>query len=371
MKILQVNKLYHPWIGGVETVVKQYAEGLVAKGITCDVLAINENRNALISEEIINDVKVTKAKLNFFLGSQPISFSFLKSLKKSEADIYHIHLPNPLSVIAWLMIKPKGKLVITYHSDIIKQKFLRFFYYPFLFSFLKRVNKIIVTSPNLIASSYILKHFRNKIVDVPLSISLDEYKIVNKEEIEKIKKRYGQNYLLAIGRLVKYKGFHYLINAMKYVEKEKLYIIGEGRLKRELIKLIRKNNLEERIIIIPPVNFEQLKAFFKLSKFFILPSISKNEAFGIVQLEAMYFGKPVISFDLPTGVTYVNKHEKTGIVVKNKTEEELAKAISNLIEDKKLYANISNYNNQYIVKNYSEKNMIDKIFTIYKNLINE
>ena len=367
MKVVQINKLYFPWLGGVETVVKQIAEGIAIKGVDSQVIAVNGKKEKKASVSKLNNVTVVKSKLNFFFGAQPVSFSLIKILKKSEADIIHLHLPNPFGVFCYLLSKPKGKLLITYHSDIVKQRVLKFFYKPLLNIILKKADKIVATSQNLVNSSLILTKYKEKIVIIPLGINPEDYTI-DEEILSEMKIKYGERFLLAIGRLVEYKGFEYLLKALPKVPDEKLYIIGDGKLKDHLNEIIKDKGLNERVTILKPFPFENLKAMMKLSKMFIFPSISNNEAFGIVQLEAMYFGNPVVSSDLPTGVTFVNQHEKTGLVTRKCDSDSIASAINKLLNEPELYNLISDNNRKYVCNNFSEEKMINSYLKVYEEL---
>jgi len=367
MKVVQINKLYFPWLGGVETVVKQIAEGIAIKDVDSQVIAVNGKKEKKTSVSKLKNVTAIKSKLDFFFGAQPVSFSLIKILKKTEADIIHLHLPNPFGVFCYLLSKPKGKLLITYHSDIVKQRVLKFFYKPLLNIILKKADKIVATSQNLVKSSLILTKHKEKIVIIPLGINPEDYTI-DEEILSEMKKQYGENFLLAIGRLVEYKGFKYLLKALPNIPEVNLYIIGNGKLKDHLNDIIKEKNLTERVMILDSLPFEKLKAMMKLSKMFIFPSVSNNEAFGIVQLEAMYFENPVISSNLPTGVTFVNQHEKTGLVTRKRDSESIGKAINKLLNDNKLYKTISDNNREYVCNNFSEKKMVDSYLKLYKEL---
>lgn len=368
-KILQINKLYYPWIGGIETVVRQLADGLnIAKKVQVSVLAVNEkNTKEKVLSRIIDGVKVTKTRLNFFFGAQPISLGFFKELKKQQADIYHFHFPDSWSILAALWARPQGKMVLTYHSDIVRQKILRLLFLPFLLVFLKKVNVIVATSPNLVNSSLILKFFRKKVVVIPLAIEPMQY-TVSKPVLNKMREQYGTDFILAIGRLVPYKGFTHLIEAMKYLHAERLIIVGDGFLGKQLKAQIIKNNLQQCVKIISFLDFAEIKALYQLCKIFVLPSIGKNEAFGIVQMEAMYFNKPVVSTDLPTGVTYINRDKQTGLVVKRKSGVALAAAIKELSNNKQLYNKISRHNKSYILNNFIQNKMITAYLALYEHL---
>ncbi|MCP3933471.1 MAG: glycosyltransferase [Bacteroidetes bacterium] len=369
MKILQINKLYYPYVGGVETVVRQLAEGFAKNKINSHVFAIHRTRETRQdSYSIINGVSVVKAKQNFRYGTQTVSFNLIKLLHNFDADIVHLHLPNPYAVLAYLYAQPKGKLVITYHSDIVRQKLFKTLYKPFSDIILKKADRLVATSENLIASSSVLQKHPFKTEVIPLGINPDDYTIES-SVLEETRKKYGQGFLLAVGRLVEYKGFKYLVQAMKLVPAQRLYIIGEGRLENQLHDLIVEQRLSDRVTILKSLSFEKFKAMMRLSKMFIFPSISNNEAFGIVQLEAMFYGKPVVSSDLSTGVTYVNKDGLTGLVARRKDHEDLARAINTLLSNKELIVSIAEHNQEYVLNNFSEDDMVEKYITLYDELL--
>jgi len=167
MKVLQVNKLYYPHIGGVENVVRMYAVGLRGS-VDVEVLAANESPRTVVEE--IDGIKVTKVASLGRLRSTPLAPGFVSRLKRTPSDIYHLHFPNPTGELAYLIARPRGKLVVTYHSDIIRQKVLLKAYRPFLEKFLDRADRIIASSPNLINSSPFLRRVKDKCTVIPFSV---------------------------------------------------------------------------------------------------------------------------------------------------------------------------------------------------------
>ena len=364
MEILQINKLYYPWLGGVETHVKDLAEELVKdKQIQLKVLCCNTKLKT--SKETINNVKIIKAASLGVFFSMPISFSFLKYLKEEQADILHFHLPNPWAVLAYLLVKPKGKVIVTWHSDIIKQKFLLFFYKPFLNLFLKKADKIIATSKNVIESSPFLQKFKNKITVIPLGIDLAKYQ--KTEHIDKLAKKIQEKhgkFILFVGRLVYYKGVDILLKALKNTQ-VKLVIVGQGPLKNKLQQYSKENLANNQIEFLAPQPFENLLAYFYACNFFVLPSVSKSEAFGIVQLEAMACAKPVVSTRLGTGVEYVNQDKVTGFTVTPGKVTELRNAILKLWLDHNLVTMMGEHAYERVVKEFGKEKMIARIKRVY------
>ena len=335
MKVLQINKLYYPHLGGVETVVKNIAEGLGKdSGIEMRVLACQEKGRG--SEEVVNGVKVIRATSWGRLWSLPISFSFFKIAKKQMrwADTVLIHQPFPLASLAQLFWGKNKKIIILYHADIYRQKLVKWFFNFILRFNLRQAQEIIVSSHNLVKNSPLLKPLAAKCRVIYFGINQDDFTITDdiRKEAKKINKSFG-GFILAVGRLVYYKGFRYLILAMKQVNC-RLLIIGAGPEKDILEKLIIDNNLQERITILDPVS--DLRPYYLASKFFVFPSCEITEAFGLVQAEAMFCGKAVVNTNLPTGVSEVSLDGLTGITVPGKDPLSLAAAINKLLNSPEL-----------------------------------
>ncbi|EKD94209.1 MAG: hypothetical protein ACD_26C00167G0001 [uncultured bacterium] len=431
LKILQINKYYSPIIGGVESHVKDIVDNLCDQ-VDFTVLVCNNKFKTHIvtsdqSQATSQDSKTSIYKIasigKFF--SMPVSliypFWFWKLTK--NVDIIHFHHPFPLGEISYLLSRLISKsclrvfepnthlrgvgrykmprIVVTWHSDIEKQKFILFFYRPFLKMFLKSVDKIIVTSPNMAKNSPFLQDFQNKIEVVPLGINIEKYihpnchrevirgdlnQLENRllrrpkgaprndennkafiKKIDEIRKKYasdGKLLLLSVGRLVYYKGFGYLIEAMREVDAN-LLIIGSGFLKKELMLHVTCYMLHEKVHIIDPVSNEELINYYHACDIFILPSVAKSEAFAIVQLEAMICGKPVINTNLPTGVPWVSLNDVTGITIEPKNALQLSKAINRLIKNNDLRIKYGNNARKRVLENFTQGKMIERIYNIY------
>ncbi len=342
MKILQINKLYYPWIGGVETVVKQLAEGINnVDGFVMDVLVCNNAFKTI--HERINGVFITRASSAGIFFSMPVSISFIAWLKKlwKGYDILHIHLPFPLVEIAIWLIRPKNRLIVTYHSDIVRQKFISLFVAGLDKWTLMRAEKIVVSNPNIIKNSAVLMHFKSKCEVIPFGADMDGFAIKEdkKRITSEIHKTFGEKIVLFVGRLVYYKGVEYLIRAMKNID-AKLLIVGEGPLKGTLAGEVHKNGLESRVTFIPYQKEDKLIDFYLSASVFVLPSIYRSEAFGITIIEAMACGLPVISTELGTGTSYVNEDGVTGFVVPPRDSYAISCAINKLLSDHALLSNM-------------------------------
>ncbi len=353
MRILHIGK-YWDEIGGIETYVRELAESQ-AKKHKIDVLVSNTKN----SEEIIEkkNLKVIKARRFFSLNSAPFA-DYYRHLKSKNYDIIHFHHPNPIATIAYLLAKPKGKLILTYHADIVKQNISNFFFAPFPKKLLKRAEKIIVTSQDYLDTSKVLHDFRSKCTVIPLGID------INKIKSKEIKHKTPT--ILFVGRLVKWKGVDYLIKAMKGVD-AKIIIAGDGTKKEKLQNLAEKLDVNAEFLG-KIKDREKLEYYYNLCDIFVLPSIARNESFGIVLLEAMAHGKPVISTEIGTGTSFANKNNETGIVVKPKDEKELRAAINILLKNRKLRVILGKNARKRVEQHFSLKKMLSATENLYKNL---
>lgn len=342
MKILQVNKLYYPVIGGVEKVAQDIAEGLNGKD-NLKITTLVCQKKGKRQKDIVNGAEIYRAASFGSLFRMPISIDFFRLYKKlaNDCDLILLHHPFPLSFLAYIIFSPKKKLIIWYHSDIVKQKFLGFLLKPFLRRVLRSAKLILVSNNNLIKFSPELKLYRDKCRVIPFGINIEQFRMTEelRAESEKIIDQYQKPIILSVGRLVYYKGFEYLIRACKGLDDIMLLIIGDGPLKEHLQGLINEYNLGDRVKIIGHV--PDLKPYYYASKIFVLPSVANSEAFGLVQIEALACGKPVINTNLPTGVPEVSLDKQTGITVEPKNSGQLAVAINEILQNNDIYDNFS------------------------------
>jgi glycosyltransferase involved in cell wall biosynthesis len=329
MKILQINKLYHPVIGGIETIVKNIADELNKDDdFTVDVLACQEKGRRQI--EVIDNTKVFKAASYGKKLGMPLSFDFFRLFFKirHHYDLIIIHYPFPLAALLFPFL-PKNKYIIYYHSDIIRQKYAVWFFSYCIKKSLDRAKSILVASNNLINSSPALKKRQTKCQVIPFGLKID-YSQTDREEALALRQKYSPQkpLILSVGRLVYYKGYKYAISAISGLN-AKLLIIGAGPEKEKLRSLIKDLKLEENIEIISPQ--ENIKPFFLACDLFLFPSIARSEAFGLVQLEAMAASKPIVNTILKTGVEEVSIDGVSGISVEPRNTKAIRNAIEKII----------------------------------------
>jgi glycosyltransferase involved in cell wall biosynthesis len=364
MKVLQVGKFYDPYPGGMETVLKNICEGLKSR-IDVRVLVANTCASTVHEDK---DFLITRVASLGTVFSTSICPSFPYWLKKFPADILHIHMPNPLAELSYILCGTKGKMVAHFHSDIVRQKALLPLYAPFLNIFYNKAARIIVPTPNHINSSSFLPLHRDQCRIVPFGISLEEFELGHEENKEVDKLKGGMPTLLFVGRLVYYKGLETLIHAMRDVQ-AKLWIIGNGPLETEIKKLVLKLNLEKKVRFLGTVKQRDLVYRYHACDMLVLPSVANSEMFGMVQLEAMACCKPVIATNLPTGVSWVNQDGITGILVPPKDGSALALAIQRLIQNPSLCKEMGEAGRRRVEELFTIEKMTEGILEVYKEIV--
>lgn len=369
LRIVQVNKLYSPEIGGVETVVQDIAEGLNSK---TDMQVLVCQRKGRGVKETINGVKVTRATSFGTWLSMPLSIDFLRQFRRlvKDADIIQIHVPFPLADLAIRFFRFKGKLVVWWHSDIVRQKMMLRLLRPFVNNTLKRANSIIVASKAHIASSIFLPKFADKCKVIPYGLDFAEYDVpVEKDFLTKRLNNPQNKKLLFVGRLVYYKGIHLLIDSMKDVVGAELFIVGSGVLDEQLKATAWQYGLEDRVHFLGELPRESLLSAYRDCEVFVFPSCANSEAFGITQIEAMYYGKPVVNTDLPTAVPWVSVHEETGLTVSVGNVAAMSAAIMRLVNDDTLREEYGVNAVARVRALFNQQHMLDEIYSKYKRLV--
>lgn len=376
MKVLQANKAYAPTIGGVETVVRTLSEGLNGMdGVSVSVLACSARPSLRSTAATVDGVSVTYAANLGTIASMPISPAYVWRLMRAEPDVIHVHAPFPLTDFSLLFSpwhgKKKPAVIVTWHSDIVRQKRALALYRPVLLSFLRSVDAIVVATPLHISSSTVLQAFKDKCRVIPFGLDLAWANEKKKYETaaKALRTRYGEPFILFVGRLVYYKGIEYLIEAMRSVPRGRLLIVGQGPIEGEVRERLRSYGLADRVTLIPPVSDEELHAYFHACDLLVLPSIQPSEAFGLVLLEAMACGKPVVSTDLGTGISYVNRHRHSGLVVPPRDVGALAAAINELVEDASLRAHLGGQGRARTFEEFSREAMVERTLGLYREVL--
>ncbi|MFZ1752552.1 MAG: glycosyltransferase [Caldilineaceae bacterium] len=376
MRILHLYKDYFPVLGGIENHIKWLAEGMAARGHDVSVLVTNTDRRDL--SETVSGVGVVKVSRHFNISSAPIGLGMAGQLRRMgrDADVVHLHAPYPPGELARLLVAAGRRTVITWHSDIVKQAGLLRFYAPFLRAALHRADKILVASPPYVQSSAFLRPVSErspeKIAVVPFGIDLSRY-VENAELLAKVKTiraRYGPGPLvLFVGRMRYYKGLHVLVQAMAQVENARCLIVGVGPLEAEIRAQVTGLGLTERVLFAGEVDDADLPAYYQAADIFCLPSVHRSEALGIVLLEAMASGLPLISTELGTGTSWVNQHEVTGLVVPPEDPDALAGAINRLARNEDERRSFAQAAHARAADEFDVAQMLTRIEAIYREIL--
>jgi len=331
MKILQLGKFY-PIRGGVEKVMYDLTLGLSERGVHCDMLCASTEgyRGGSIPLNKFSTLMVVPTQMR--LAATMIAPEMIGRLRKvaNEYDVIHIHHPDPMAALALYLSGYQGRVVLHWHSDIIKSKILLSLYAPLQSWLIRRADLIVGTTPVYVQQSPFLADVQDKVDYIPIGVNPMTPDL---KRVREIKKQYaGKKLIFSLGRLVPYKGYEYLIHAAKYLGDDRVILIGgKGPMQEALAKLIEDLGLEEQVKLLGFLSDADIAAYYGACDLFCLSSIWKTEAFAIVQVEAMSFGKPVISTEIPdSGVSWVNADGQSGKVVKPEDSGALANAIFDL-----------------------------------------
>lgn len=366
-RVLQINKFYHPYIGGIEHTVQQIAEGL-ADDIEMSVLVCSDSRKKKV--EYINGVSIIRVPIITRVGNLPFPLGLIKTLRNviSDIDVIHLHMPFPFGDLACLLSGFTGKIIVSWHSDVVRQKRMMQLYKPIMNKMLKRADVIIVATEGHINGSSYLKPYKNKCICIPFGVDetvekrADKYFLNRKETNLEMEVRF-----LFIGRLVYYKGCKILLEAFANVKCAKLVLAGTGTMLNELRALAQQLNISNNVEFLGEVSEEEKCNQLELCDVFVLPSILKSEAFGLVQIEAMAFGKPVINTNLPSGVPYVSLDKITGLTVPPGDIESLSQAMQWMVDHEFERIQMGENARQRMKEHYKMKFMLDKLLEVYES----
>ena len=363
--VLHVGKFYPPHMGGIETHLEALCGGL-KKSVDLRVVVANDGSASTV--EHLDGVPVSRLATVATVASTPLCPQLIGEIRGSRADILHIHLPNPMAVMAYLASGYSGPVVFTYHSDTIRQKVLGPLFAPFLHQALRRSSAIIATSPDYVRSSVVLQRYTDRCHVVPFGIALDRFGERDASAVEKLRRQYGERIVMSAGRLVYYKGFDYLIRAMAQVDGT-LLIVGSGPLRDDLGQLVRSLNLEGRVVFLGQIPDDELIACYHAADVFALASCARSEAFGIVQIEAMAAGLPVVNTSLDSGVPFVSIHEETGLTVPPADPEALAQAINLLLDNPELRRSLGDRARERARREFSLDVMTSRTLALYESVV--
>ena len=369
MRILHFYKNALPeTIGGVEQVIDQIARGTELLGVKNTVLSLSNSPS--IQPTVIHGYRLFTTKRDFELVSSGFSWRSIIVFKvlADKADLIHYHFPWPYADLIHLFISPKKPAVLTYHSDIIRQKILLQLYRPLMHYFLKSVDHIVATSPNYLNSSFALKLFRNKTSVIPIGLDKRSYPSPDRSLVKFYKAHFGDRFFLFIGVFRYYKGLDFLIEAARTASFP-IVIVGsgptEGKLKNKVLRHKLKN-----IFFLGQISEESKSALLDSCFALVFPSHLRSEAFGVSLLEGAMFGKPLISCEIGTGTSYINIDRLTGLVVPPSDPTALSNAMTWLWNHSEHAVEMGKKARARYEELFTSKQMAESYYDLYQRLLN-
>lgn len=335
MRIVHIYKDYHPPVrGGIEQTIERMARWQVAAGheVTVLVSASGERHGRT---ETIGGVRIVRVAEWARALSSPICPGFPAALARERADVWHLHSPNPLGEASFQWVRPQGAMVITYHADLSRQRALLPVYGPLVHALFRRADGLHATAPQALErAGSLVTPFRGRFQVVPLGIDAGPLLELARDRpgALALRERHGDPFLLFVGRLRHYKGLDHVLEAMRSV-RARLVIVGDGPMGPSLHAQAARLGLGDRVHFAGPVSDEGLFDHLAGAGIGLLPSSTGAEAFGLAMVESMAAGLPVISTEIGTGTSYVNRHGETGLIVPPRDPAALARAIQQLVED--------------------------------------
>lgn len=368
LSVLQLGKFW-PMMGGVEKVMYEFATGLSARGVHCDILAAAA-RGKGREQELPGGARLYTCRTWRKVAATMISPSMVTQLhrKMRSYDVVHVHHPDPMAAFALFMSGYKGKVVLHWHSDIAKQKHLLRFYMPLQKWLIRRADVVVGTTPVYVNSSPFLHGARDKLTYLPIGVNPIP---ADPAGSERVRQRYGgRKIVFSLGRLVAYKGFEYLIEAARYLTDDYVVLIGgAGAMGQYLEDTIDRHGVRGRVHLLGRISDADLPAYYGACSLFCLSSVQKTEAFGIVQVEAMSCGKPVVTTTIPgSGVPWVNAHGVSGLNVPPRDAQALGRAILDVTADADTYRRFATQARQRYEEMFTKTRMIDRLLELYARL---
>ena len=372
MNILHIYKDYTPILGGIENHVRLLAEGQATAGHKVTVLVTNPaGKRSTVGTE--NGVQVIRAARFGTVASTPLSLALPRWLRRQEADVVHLHFPYPVGEVSQWLLRRGRRTVMTYHSDVVRQASILRFYRPVLARVLSSVDAFIVGSPPMAASRY-LAGYRERLHLIPYGIPLAHFQTPPDEDcLARVRERYlagvsGSPTMLFVGRLRYYKGLDTLIEALVHIP-GRLLVVGTGPMAEQWQTLARETGVAGRIAWLGEVPDADLPGIYHSADLFVLPASHPSEAFGLVQVEAMAAGLPVVCTELGTGTSYVNRHGVTGWVVPPRNPHDLAEAINSLTADPFLRRKMGAAAQDRALAEFDLEPMVERVLALYETLL--
>jgi rhamnosyl/mannosyltransferase len=369
MRVLHVFKTYYPdSYGGVEQVIRQLSTAATRMGVANEVFALS--RQAHIAP-LLHDgaIVIRRALTHIDVASTPMSLSAFGKFREAvrHADLVHYHYPWPFGDLLHLVAGSSKPAVLTYHSDVVRQRLLMPLYSPLMHRFFSRLAVIVPTSPNYLQSSELLQQYRDKTHVIPIGLDEHSYPQPEQERIDYWRAEAGEDFFLFVGVLRYYKGLHILLDACVN-SRSRVVIVGAGPVEEDLKQQAARLGLSN-VQFLGAVSDEDKVALLKLSRAVVFPSHLRAEAFGVTLLEGAMYGKPLISSEIGTGSSYVNIDGVTGIVVPPHDPDALRVAMQRLEDNPALAASMGRNARLRFDELFTAQRMAESYVALYRDIL--
>jgi len=370
LRITHLGKFYPPVRGGIERVLQTLCEGERQRGIDSRALVVGTSRETI--HELVDGVPVTRAASWLRVGSVWFAPSLIGLLRRVETDILVLHEPNPMALLAFALARPSHRLAIWYHSEVLRSRWrYKLIYEPFLRPAFLRASSIVVSSPALPEHAQALTAHASRCEVIPFGLDVQLAPAPGGHPaVATVRARWAGPIALFVGRLVPYKGVECLLRALTESDVAAV-IVGDGPLRESLEELATSLGVDSRTFFLGAVDDGELSAWYGACDMFVLPSVTRAEAFGLVQLEAMARGKPVISTRIETGVPWVNIDGYTGLTVPPSNSGALASALRTLAGDAALRRRMGANARDRFTMEFTAESMIDRTVGMYERIMRE
>ena len=368
IRVLHVYKTYYPdTTGGVEMVLQQLMRALGSMGVENRLLVLSPDASPARIEH--TEATVIRSRTSFALASNPMSLSVLGEFRRQLgwADVVHYQFPWPFGDLLHLLHGKRKPSVVSYQSDIVRQKNLMRLYRPLMQQFLSRVDRVCATSPSYRDTSPVLSQLGQPVDIIPNGLDPDVCPPASAEVLDRWRSRIGEGFILFVGVLRYYKGLHTLIEAAAGLNAQ-VVIAGSGPEAADLQALTKKLGAT-RVHFLGHVSDEDKSALLQLCGFFVFPSHLRSEAFGMSLVEAAMYSKPMISCEIGTGTSYVNLHGVTGLTVPPENPVELKAAIQQLLDDPRLVQTMGLAARKRYEENFTGQRMAASYLKLYQQLL--
>ncbi|MFT5612472.1 MAG: glycosyltransferase involved in cell wall biosynthesis [Arenicella sp.] len=352
--ILHICKVYLPIRGGVQKVVQSISS--LTNAFNHHVLTTGED--GAVSSQTIDGATITRCRSYLEIASMPIAPSIIgQTIKQAKkCQLICVHYPFPLADLALMMTVEAPPIIVYWHSNIVVQKKLKWLTYPLVYLTLRRAKVIVVTSERMIENSTLLTRFREKVKIIPYGLSAVDRVQASDEILE--------DYFVLVARHVSYKGIEIAIQALGNID-TRLVIVGDGPLYEQHKLLAKTFGLGDKVTFKKNASDNEVMGLIQNSIALIIPSVMHNEAFGLVQLEAMRLRKPVINTSLPSTVPMIARHQKEGLTIEPNNSDALAQAMLQMASDRPWVATLGNNGYQRFNEKFTDikfKLALDALF---------